>query len=531
MHYFGTMSLLRPLSDWKIMLAATLLLVAAWNIPVLGLLIIPAFVLLLELAFRPGRAFLKLYLVTALWNAATTYWIANAHPLGVIATVFINGALMAAALWLGARSSTMIRRFPKVERWSALAYLPIFASWIAFEKLHDHWGLAFPWLNLGNTFNGTPIFVQWYKWLGATGGTLWVLLVAMAVFEWQRGRWRKDRPLLLFLVPLLTSISLWSLPHSSKPLAWIKVAVVQPNINAYTEKWELPEGEQIEKVRRLLQTHLGDSQVDLIVLPETFLPKARQEENYGLTPTDKLLHEILDTFGDAAIFGATTYDFQDEPNVYNRPMGNRYYTLYNSALFRNLGARDAHIYHKGKLVVGGETMPFVQLLKPYLGDWAIELGGTSGTLGISEERIVFDNGKGLKLGPIICWENEFSDYTTDYTKEGANLLAVITNDGWWGDTQGHVQHMRFSGLRAIENGRWIVRSANTGISCVIDQKGSIHEPLGWEEEGVIVMEVPLLEGQTIYSRTGDWIGRLMVLLFVLNLGVLLFSRFFRLKPR
>ncbi len=246
---------------------------------------------------------------------------------------------------------------------------------------------------------------------------------------------------------------------------------------------------------------------------------------------DRKLHQVLDTYGDAAIFGATTYDFQDAPNAYNRPMGNRYYTLYNTALFRTQGMPNAALYHKGKLVVGGETMPFVQLLKPWLGDWALELGGTSGTLGVSSERTVFENGKGMKLGPIICWENEFSDYTTDYAKQGANLLAVITNDGWWGDTQGHVQHMRFSGLRAIENGKWIVRSANTGISCIIDQKGRVHEPLGWEEEGVIVMEVPLLEGQTVYSRTGDWIGQFMIWLFALNLGVLLFSRFFRLKPR
>ena len=85
------------------MLAATVLLVASWNVPMLGVLIIPAYVLLLELAHRPGRKFLKLYIVMALWNAATTYWIANAHPLGVIATVFINGALMATAMWLGCR--------------------------------------------------------------------------------------------------------------------------------------------------------------------------------------------------------------------------------------------------------------------------------------------------------------------------------------------------------------------------------------------------------------------------------------------
>ena len=531
MHYFGTMSQLQPWSDWKIMLAATVLLVASWNIPMLGVLIIPAFVFLLELAHRPGRKFLKLYVVMALWNAATTYWIANAHPLGVIATVFINGALMAAAMWLGVSSSILWRKFPQIEKFSLFAYLPVIASWIAFEKLHDHWGLAFPWLNLGNTFNGLPILVQWYKWMGATGGTLWVLLVAIATYEWLLGRCRKDRLLLLFLLPVMTSLTLWSLPHANQPLGWVSVAVVQPNINSYTEKWEMPEDKQIEKVRNLLQTHIGENRVDLIVLPETFLPKVRQESTYGYSPMDRKLHQVLDTYGDAAIFGATTYDFQDAPNAYNRSMGNRYYTLYNTALFRTQGMPNASLYHKGKLVVGGETMPFVQLLKPWLGDWALELGGTSGTLGISSDRKVFENGTGMRLGPIICWENEFSDYTTGYIKQGANLLAVITNDGWWGDTHGHVQHMRFSGLRAIENGKWIVRSANTGISCIIDQKGRVHEPLGWEEEGVIVMEVPLLEGQTLYSKTGDWIGQFMVWLFALNLGILLFSRFFRLKPR
>ena len=109
---------------------------------------------------------------------------------------------------------------------------------------------------------------------------------------------------------------------------------------------------------------------------------------------------------------------------------------------------NASLYHKGKLVVGGETMPFVQLLKPWLGDWALELGGTSGTLGISSDRKVFENGTGMKLGPIICWENEFSDYTTGHIKQGK--LSYSHQRRLVGRYHGHVQHMRFSGLRAIE---------------------------------------------------------------------------------
>ena len=531
MHYFGTMYELRRWSDFKLALAALISLIAAWNVPVLGVLIFPAFVFLFEIGHRSTRSFWKFYGIMSIWNGATTYWIGNAHPLGVLATVVLNGALMAFVLWLGFRSLKVWVKFPWFKRNNLWTYLPVFAAWIAFEKLHDHWDLAFPWLNLGNTFSGLPILVQWYQWLGVTGGTLWVLLVAMALSEWISGRWRLHAATLLILVPVLTSLTLRFWPSQNTKNASISVAVVQPNINSYTEKWELPEETQIEKVRGLLQQRLKEDRVDLIVLPETFLPKSRMENTYGADKEDLVFHNVLDTYGNSAIFGATTYDFQDAANPYNRPIGNRYYTMYNSALFRTMEMPSAQIYHKGKLVVGGETMPFGRWLKPWLGDWVVDLGGASATLGISQERVVFEDGNGLKLGPIICWENEFSNYTTEYARQGANLFAVITNDGWWGNTQGHVQHMRFAGLRAIENGKWVVRSANTGISCIIDNKGVVYDSLGWDEEGVIVMDVPLVEGQTLYTTTGDWIGQLMVMLFVLNIALLLLSRFFRLKPR
>jgi apolipoprotein N-acyltransferase len=166
-----------------------------------------------------------------------------------------------------------------------------------------------------------------------------------------------------------------------------------------------------------------------------------------------------------------------------------------------------------------------------LGDWALELGGTSGTLGTSEQRTIFnDEQMGLKLAPIICWENEFSGYATEYSRAGANLLAVITNDGWWGNTKGHIQHMRFSCLRAIEQQKYLVRSANTGISTIIDAKGRPHEQLQWEEEGIIVDAVPLLEGQSWYVRTGNFLGPLMTVIFLLCSFIVLISRFFRIRP-
>ena len=522
MHYFGSMT------DWKISkplhlaLLASACLTLAWTWSPLFFFVLPGWLLLFQLASQKKRPLLFLYLAFALWNAATTYWIANAHPLGVIATVGINGFLMAFALWFGFRSRNMLVR---LGIGSKVSWISVIASWMAFEHLHEYWGLSFPWLHLGNTFFDWPELVQWYEFVGTSGGTLWVLLVVIAFFTSAKSlvKWS------VLLGPITLSLILYVLPEKTSD-RYLSVAVVQPNIDAYQEKWTTPESEQVGKVARLL-SESGASEIDLIVLPETFLPKARQELTLGKGVVDAQLISTLNTYGKSAIFGSTTYDFQMEQTYSNRAMGDRFYTMYNTALFHSTTGEPWQIYHKGKLVVGGESMPFVKYLQPILGDWALELGGTSGTLGTSEERVVFEDKQlGLKLAPIICWENEFSGYSTDYSKKGANLLAVITNDGWWGNTDGHLQHMKFSGLRAIEHRKYVVRSANTGISTVIDSKGKPREQLHWEEEGVILDNVPLLEGQTLYVLTGNFLGPLMSMVFLLNVLVVILSRFFRIKP-
>jgi len=522
MHYFGAMTDWKKLNSFSLSLLAGICLIAAWTWSPLVVLLFPAWVMLLELAGRKKRPLLFLYLAFAIWNGGTTYWIANAHPLGVIATVGINAWLMAFALWFGIRARAM---FIRLGQRSLITWLPVVASWMAFEHLHEYWGLAFPWLHLGNTFYAWPELVQWYSLIGNAGGTLWVLVVAIIWFSTTKNFTKAA----VLLAPVVLSLVMFFMPETSSSTS-LAVAVVQPNINSYTEKWSTPERTQIQKVDRLLKES-GASDVDLLVLPETFLPKARQELVLEKSVNDAMFKQVLKNYGKSAIFGATTYDFQEEKTYFNRPMGDRYYTLYNTALFQSSTTKPWDIYHKGKLVVGGESMPFVKYLQPILGDWALELGGTSGTLGTSSERTVFvDTALGLKLAPIICWENEFSGYATEYSRAGANLLAVITNDGWWGDTDGHLQHMRFSGLRAIEQRKYVVRSANTGISTILDTKGRPLDRLNWEEEGVILGQVPLMDGETLYVKTGNWLGPLMSILFGCTLLIVLISRFFRIKP-
>ena len=128
MHYFGAMTDWKKLNSFYLSLLAGICLIAAWTWSPLVVFLFPAWVMLLELAGRKKRPLLFLYLAFAFWNGGTTYWIANAHPLGVIATVGINAWLMAFALWFGIRARAM---FIRLGLRSALAWLPVIASWNA----------------------------------------------------------------------------------------------------------------------------------------------------------------------------------------------------------------------------------------------------------------------------------------------------------------------------------------------------------------------------------------------------------------
>ena len=116
-------------------------------------------------------------------------------------------------------------------------------------------------------------------------------------------------------------------------------------------------------------------------------------------------------------------------------------------------------------------------------------------------------GNPYKPAPIICYESIYSNYATEYVRNGANLFTIITNDGWWGDTPGYHQHASFSSLRAIETRRSVARSANTGISSLINQRGEVMQELGWWKKGALKGTLNANDELTYYVRNGDYIGR------------------------
>ncbi|MBU3745564.1 MAG: apolipoprotein N-acyltransferase, partial [Sediminibacterium sp.] len=191
-----------------------------------------------------------------------------------------------------------------------------------------------------------------------------------------------------------------------------------------------------------------------------------------------------------------------------------YYDAMNAAVMAN-AQQPLQYYYKSKLVPGVETLPdFLRVLAPLFE----QFGGTSGGHGKSNTSAVLTAADGKAVvAPIICYESIYGEYVGSYVKKGANLLAIITNDGWWGNTPGHKQHLQLARLRAIETRKWVVRSANTGISAIINPNGEIVATQPWDTMATIQFSVPLSNYQSLYIVTGDLIYNCMLLLAAISL--------------
>ncbi|SES73390.1 apolipoprotein N-acyltransferase [Hymenobacter actinosclerus] len=505
------------------LLSATLLW-AGWpvNPAPLALLLLVAWVpyLLLEQHLtRQGASGWKVwrygYLTLMLWNLFTTYWVSFSTLGGGIAAVVCNALMMSAAL--AAFYHTKKRFGP------TLGYLSLPIYWIAFEQLHLHWFLTWPWLTLGNGFATANQWVQWYEYTGFLGGSLWIWAVNLLVFwawfggekaapPWSFGpaRWRWVAPVLAVVIPVSISLGIGRNYQEKGPEA--EVVVVQPNLDPFLEKFEgapnfVPYDQQLARMMTLTEQQLTP-QTRLVLWPETSLDETYFESNIETYPRIRQLRQWLGTHPDIdLVTGLTTVGqygpdkAQASPTArFRDDMG--YYDLFNAALHLGRPTDPAAFYHKSRLVPGVEGVP------PWLSMFVIDLGGSAGGLGSQPERAVFEAAAApaLRVAPVICYESVYGDFVADYVTKGATLIGIITNDGWWSDSPGHKQHLQYATLRAIETRRDVARSANTGISGFINQKGEITQQSGWWVPAALRGTVHLNTELTFYVRYGELIG-------------------------
>ena len=472
------------------------------------------------------------YLCFVIWNTVTTGWLYEARNpdgshslLAVIFPVLVNSFLYSLVFqcyhWYKNAQGTY---------WGLAFFIAI---WMAFEKFHLNWEFTWPWLNLGNAFSEYPKLIQWYDTLGATGGSFWILAVNVFLFytirTWEAGRKRKDLirnvslAIVLIAVPIIISLVKYN-NFDAKPLGTVNVLMLQPDLNPYGEKYSR---DSIAIENDLLQLAESGSKgkIDYYIAPETALP-GRGSISEGSFEKSLLLNTIKSFLakhpGSVFETGISSHKFYTSKDnlpkeAYQLNQG-LWIESFNAAV-QVVPDRKVEVYHKGKLVPGVEIFPYINYLKPLLGDAMLNLGGTVASLGTDKERVAFANpfNKG-KMAPVICYESIYGEFTGDYVKKGANFLGIMTNDSWWGVSEGHKQLLSYARLRAIETRREIARAANSGISAHIDARGETVADTFYGDKTTLFAQVNLYDGLTFYTRAGDLMSRFSIF----ALGFLLF---------
>lgn len=516
------------------------LLWAAWPTSPLTFLVFIGLVPLLAIADKVNNRaiyFGLIYLALWIWNTGTTWWVGNTTvpASGIFANAF-NALLMSVPL-MGYK--IVLERHNRIT-----SYFALIIYWLTFEYIHQQWELSWPWLTLGNAFAMRPEWVQWYEYTGTLGGSLWILLVNLSIYAaWRKRKkgtdagsfllWKEGwKPALLLVIPIAISFIVTVNSKQNKQSV-MNVVVVQPNIDPYDEKFSMNSAQ--EQLAKLLDLTRKQIQADtrFVIWPETALfPQGAWEHDLNNQPEILAIRNFLQLYPGAKIItGASTFKQYPVPGeapvtARTRSDGGPPYDAFNSAIQVDTST-NIQIYHKAKLVPGVEITPYIRYF-PFMKKLAMDFGGITGSYGLTPGVDIFSNPPPYcNVFSAICYESVYSHFVAEKVRQGANMLVVSTNDGWWGNTQGHKQHMQYARLRAIETRRWVARSANTGISCFISPQGEVIDPQPYWEPAVIKYNVTNETRLTFYVKYSGFIAKAPLIFCILLLLYTIVSRVIR----
>ncbi len=529
---------------WHILILSILsglLLAAAWPVngftPLIFVALVPLFFVQQYLGDHNKRGmFLYAWLAFLIWNVLTTWWIWYSTDVGSVMAFILNALFSATIFYLFHLSKKKL--FDNKRGWGILIFY-----WITWEYFHMNWELTWSWLNLGNVFASQSKWIQWYEYTGALGGTVWVIAVNILVFQAINYFLKKDYSkafkltvsgvVFLITIPILLSYIIYNTYEEEENP--VEIVVVQPNTDPYNVQFDHSPLVLLEKNLSLAEQKITDN-TKYVVFPESTLYDGNQSIWEGRLERSPLLKRLQEFIAEnpkiTIVIGASTHrelrDGEKKTHAVRKFRdANKYYYAYNTA-FQMDSSTNIQIHHKSKLTPGVENMPSWGILKP-IEKLAINLGGTTGSLKTEENPVIFTDIENIQTAPIICYESVYGEFTAKTIRKGAGLIFVITNDGWWGNTPGHKQHFSFSVLRAIETRRSVARSANTGISAFINQRGDVFQKTEYWVPAVIRQEINVNNKLTYYVKNGDYIARISAFVSALVLIISFVQGFLKKK--
>lgn len=469
----------------------------------------------------------KTYAIFFWFNVVATSWIClsgfrqNAERFLIVAGIL---TLLAHPIffWLPVSAFYKVYRSLKNFRFKYLYLISFPFIWVTFEYLHTLTQFSFPWLTLGNTQTYNLSKIQFIEYTGVYGLSFWICTIGILVFyfiEKQReAGWRnfniKTYLLIIFIIVLYLMPDAYTFIMKS-PAKYsnaftngeINVGVVQPNADPW-ERWGGKQMQYVTEYVDMIKTlKEKNPQTELIILPETaitfYLFNSVNIEKY------LKIKNFVDSTNTPLLIGMPYYkvykDSLKAPADAKRSSEGLYYDTFNAALLfeKNKTQDEYQVYKKNKLVMGGERVPYQEVLgflKDYV-SWQVGISQWQ----IGKDTINFTLENGVQFNTAICYESVYPEYFSKFVKKGADFCTIITNDAWWGKLFGTYQHNQFAILRAVENRRWIARSANTGISDFIDPYGNKYEETDINVRASFTGKIGIIKEKTFYTEHGDWL--------------------------
>ncbi|WP_223843728.1 apolipoprotein N-acyltransferase [Blattabacterium cuenoti] len=497
--------------------------------------------LYVENSLKNFYIFFLSFITFLIWNATSTWWLSFAKRINgtfaleaYLAPVLLNSFFMSLVF-------TFFSWIKKNIKNKNIGYIFLICLWILFEKIHLEWELSWPWLNLGNGFSNTIEWIQWYEYTGTLGGSVWIWIVNIGLTK-SIIKYEKNKNISFFYRRIFFNIGTIFLMIFISHLVYIKtkyeekkykkfvdILILQPNIDPYYQKYHISKKELIKKFKKLMDQKIYTKSM-IILGPETSFPGNGNKISIENIKDNEIISSFkyyLNNKYKNAVFitGFELFSLYKEkkrktsvPIILKNSKNIQWIDIFNSVV--QIGPnKNIEYHHKSKLVPAVETFPYKNIFYPILGNILLNFGGTVMELGKENHPSIFYHPHlGIKIAPIICYESIFGEYVSNFfKKKNAELMIITTNDGWWGNSEGHKQHMYYARIRAIENRKSIARSANTGISCFINEKGEIISQIPYGKEGILYSRIYINNKKTFYIKYGDFIYKISLLIIIIIL--------------
>lgn len=411
--------------------------------------------------------------------------------------VLLSGII---AVYYGLFSYLMFHLGRRIEG----AYLCIWAGlmWASMEMLMGSVLSGFPWMNVASAFVPWTFAIQGASIVGAFG--LSGIFATLAVAGLLYSTYRSTLYLTVGLFVGIVAFGFYRIETLPQEQADFPIAVAQGNVDQ-SEKWEPKfQAATVKKYVELSLEAIQQSKPKVVIWPETAMPFYLQDR----TPYRKALEIFAKDTKTPLVIGSPAYRVID--------MKTRQFVLLNRAWLMDDLGRTTQSYDKEHLVPFGEYMP----LEKYVPFEKLVQAAGDFVSGTDNRPLMLD---GVALGMVICYEAIFPELAQKQVERGATALLNISNDAWFGDTSAPKQHFNLAIMRAVEQGRWLVRSTNNGISALVDPLGSVQGITTQFKTEALTGRIEPRKQKTFFHRNYSAIRNSIYVSTLLGLGLALFS--------